>query len=57
MMKQIAFTTEELNNLQELISAFYSYYENDEVWNFADLDAQREIGLGIVVILAPKIGE
>lgn len=38
-------------DLQKLITDFSSFYENDSVWSFENLDEQREIAYEIVEIL------
>jgi hypothetical protein len=56
-MKTMELTQKEYSTLQKLVKEFNSFYENEEEWNFDDLDAQREIGREIVDILETKIGE
>jgi hypothetical protein len=52
---KIDFTQKEIIELQKLIFDFNSFYETENVWNFNDLDTQREIGQEIVAILKSKI--
>jgi hypothetical protein len=59
-MKMIEFTTQEINKLKKIIAELDTFYEENEngkvkVWNFADVDVQREIALDIANILRNKI--
>lgn len=54
-MKTIGFTEKEIEDLQNLVSEFNSFYENEVEWDFKALDAQREIAVEIVQILEDKI--
>ena len=54
-MKTIEFTEKEVANLQDLVSEFNSFYEDETMWSFEDLNAQREIAVEIVQILEEKI--
>jgi hypothetical protein len=54
-MKKIELTEIEFEKIKELISDFNSYYETEDVWDFQDLDNQREIALEIVQILNDKV--
>jgi hypothetical protein len=46
-MKTIEFTKKEIEN-------FNLYYEDDKVWNFNDIEDQRQIAFEIVKILNDK---
>jgi hypothetical protein len=52
-MKDILFKMQkkDFEKLQKLIADFESYYQNDTIWSFENLDEQREIALEIVEIL------
>jgi hypothetical protein len=51
----ITLTEKEYNNLKLLVNDFESYSPSEKIWNFNDLDAQREIGCEIIDILINKI--
>ena len=51
----IEFSKQEIEKLKKLTSDFCSFYENEKEWNFADLEAQREIAVEIVQILENRI--
>ena len=51
----IEITQTETEQLKQLITEFNSYYEEEKVWEFDDLDNQRLIGVEIVKILDGKI--
>lgn len=55
-MVKIEFEEQDFKKLKELISEFGTYYDCDEdgkdkVWDFDDVDAQREIGLDVIALL------
>ena len=54
-MKTIEFSEKEIEELKKLVSDFNSFYENEMIWNFTDLDTQREIAVEIIKILEDKI--
>ena len=54
-MKNIILETSEIEKLKKLISDFNSFYENEKEWDFADLDAQREIAVKIIQIIENRI--
>jgi hypothetical protein len=54
-MEKIEFNETEFQKLKQLLADFNSYYETEAVWNFQDLDNQREIALQVVQILNNKI--
>ena len=54
-MKTIEFTEKEIEDLKKLVSEFNLFYDDETEWNFADLDAQREIAVEIVQILGNKV--
>lgn len=48
-LKEVEFTQKELNELKKLIDNFLLYYENEnDVWNFIDLENQRQLACRIV---------
>ncbi|MDR1848096.1 MAG: hypothetical protein LBR17_08305 [Bacteroidales bacterium] len=52
----IEFNEKEIKKLKQLISNFNFFYENEnDVWNFADLEDQRQLACEIVKILINKI--
>jgi len=52
----IQFTEKEIEDLKKLVSNFNLYYENnDSMWNFNDLEDQRQLAVEIVKILIDKI--
>jgi len=52
----IQFTEKEIEDLKKLVSNFNLYYENnDNMWNFNDLEDQRQLAFEIVKILVDKI--
>lgn len=55
-MKTMNFTEHEINDLKKLVENFNLYYENkDNVWNFNDLEDQRQLAAEIVMILTNKL--
>ena len=55
-MKSIIFTADEITNLQKLVSDFNSYYgDENTVWNFDDLENQRQITVEMVKIINGKL--
>lgn len=54
-MEKVDFTKIEIDNLKQYVSDFNYYYENEDlVWNFNDLDDQRQIAFQIIKILENK---
>jgi hypothetical protein len=54
-MEIVEFTQVEFNELKKLVKNFYLYYENkDDVWNFNNLEDQRQLACGAMQILADK---
>ena len=52
----IKFSQQEIVDLKKLISNFNLYYENEEnTWNFNDLEDQRQLAVKIVQILDSKL--
>jgi hypothetical protein len=57
----IVFTEEEIAKMKKLVKELHSFYDYDleydnhtEVWDFEDVDAQREIALNIASVLQDK---
>lgn len=52
-MKEITLKIKDTDfvTLQKLATDFSSYYEDNIVWTFKDLDEQREIALAIIQII------
>ncbi|MDR2126551.1 MAG: hypothetical protein LBP63_06965 [Prevotellaceae bacterium] len=52
---QIEFTEQEIKDLKKFVSNLNLYYESeDDVWNFNDLEDQRQLAIEIVRILNDK---
>lgn len=57
-MKTIEFTEKEINKLKQRVSTFNLYYEDedeDNEWNFNDLEDQRQLAVEIIQILNKKL--
>jgi len=54
MKTLLDFSQKEWDNVRKLIDNFQSYYEDEEPWDFCDLDAQREIACELIWFLADK---
>jgi len=55
-MKTIELTDQEAQDLKQLMQNLETYYgEPDRLWDFQDLDNQREIALEMAKILNDKI--
>lgn len=54
-MEKLDFTKIEIDNLKQYVLDFNYFYENEDlVWNFNDLDDQRQIAYHIIKILESK---
>ena len=51
----LEFNSTDFEKMLKLINDFDSYYENEKVWNFQDLENQRQIGLEVLSIIKSNI--
>ena len=47
----LEFNSTDFEKIVKLINDFDSYYENEKVWNFQDLEDQRQIACELIGII------
>jgi N-acetyl-anhydromuramyl-L-alanine amidase AmpD len=55
MSVSVEFTEKEIKTLKRLVKDLDSFYTEDSVWSFEDVDVQREIAVEFACILRDKI--